>query len=117
MSTQPTTDQRPPAQATGGKRYTNGALTAVALLLGVIAAQHTVGLPGVGQALAQGRGGSSPRPSMGMPNPEEQRERMIAVLQAMDARLAKLEAKLSGPIDVRVKEMPEMKSDTGGAPE
>lgn len=109
----------------GGRTYTNGVLTVVAALLGVSIMQHTVGLPGGEEALAQRvstgtRDGLSaptrsgePTPAMGIPNAADQRARMISTLDSIEARLGKIESRLSGPMEVRVLEMPEMKQDAG----
>lgn len=44
-------------------------------------------------------------------NSGAQRKQMIDKLSAIDARMAKIEAKLSAPLQVKVLEMPAMKSE------
>jgi len=97
--------------------YLNGVLTVIAGLLAVLVTQSTIGLPGPESAVAADRvstvrGESASRESIGIPNAADQRARMIASLDAMDARLARIESKLNAPLDVKVIDMPETKSDT-----
>ena len=101
----------------GSARYLNVVLTAIAIALGVIAMQQSVGLPQAAEAAGQ-RSVRTNTPAtneiaMGIPNAGEQRNRMIDSLRSSDARLTAIEAKLtSGPIDVRVVELPEQPSQT-----
>jgi len=92
--------------------YTNAVLTVIAAALVMLAAHATVGLPGPAEARAERQmGARSVEPAaQGLPNAADQRLRMIAALERMDERLAKIEGKLSGrAIEVKVVEMPEIK--------
>ena len=91
--------------------YLNGVLTVIAALLAVLVTQATIGLPGPEAAVAADRVAPS-RESMGIPNAADQRGRMISSLDAIDARLGRIESKLNAPLDVKVIDMPETKSDT-----
>ncbi len=102
----------------GSARYLNVVLTAIAIALGVIAMQQSVGLPQAAEAAGQRSSVRTNTPAtneiaMGIPNAGEQRNRMIDSLRSIDARLTAIESKLtSGPIDVRVVELPEQPSQT-----
>lgn len=101
----------------GSARYLNVVLTAIALALGVIAMKQSVGLPQAAEAAGQRTTRSTGNPNseiaMGIPNAGEQRNRMIDALRSIDSRLNAIEAKLtSGPIDVRVVELPEQPHET-----
>lgn len=95
----------------GSSRYLNVVLTGIALALGVLALKQTVGLPQEAEAAGQ-RAVRTATPTrtdnaMGFPNAAEQRIRMIDSLNMIDGRLRAIESKLmSGPIDVRVIELP-----------
>lgn len=91
--------------------YTNAVLTVIAAALVMLAAHATIGLPGPAEARAERQmAARSAEPAMGLPNAADQRLRMIAALERMDERLAKIEGKLSGrAIEVKVVEMPEIK--------
>jgi hypothetical protein len=95
--------------------YLNGVLTMIAGLLVVLVAQSTIGVPGVDTVQAADRVTAAPttaREPMGIPNAADQRARMIASLDAIDGRLARIESALSKPLDVKVIDMPETKSDS-----
>lgn len=90
-------------------RYLNVVLTAIAIALGVIALKQTVG--------PQAAHAANPRTTRsavvaeegapGLPNAAEQRIRMIESLRSIDSRLQAIESRLkSGPIEVRVVELP-----------
>ncbi len=82
-------------------RYQNLALTAIALLLGVLVLRGD-GLPGVSEAAAAG-------PSDGPPaalNSAQQRKAILVAIEKTNDRIAKLEASLRQGIDVNVKSMP-----------
>lgn len=102
--------------------YLNGVLTAIAGLLVVLVAQNSVGLPGPSEVGAADKSVSvrsadvAPREPLGIPNASDQRVRMLNAIEALDARLARIEAKLSGPLDVKVIDMPETKTE-GKKPE
>lgn len=89
--------------------YRNGLLTAAVALLAVIAMNNLSGVPS--GALAADRQSVAPESAPGFPNAAEQRARMISALEKLDARMQKIESRLtSGPLDVRVLEMPEVTS-------
>jgi len=87
-------------------RYLNAVLTAIAclLLLNLMAGSGV--LPRSASALAQD---DDPRPSALPFNSGEQRNRMNAALDSIDARLAHIEAKLEKGLSVKVTEMPPVK--------
>lgn len=102
--------------ATGSRQlggYLNGVLTAIALLLVVAVVQRSIGLPGPSEAAAQRTAAdrSSVRDNSSkeifFPNASEQRNRMIAALEGIDARLKSIESRLAkAPLEVKVVEMP-----------
>ena len=87
--------------------YQNACLTAIAVLLGLgMIERHA------GTALEPASANAQPQAQPaegGLGNALEQRKVMIAELRAMNARLDRIEAKLNGGMDVRVKDMPPMK--------
>lgn len=89
--------------------YRNGLLTAAVALLAVLAMNNLSGVPS--GALAADRQGPAPEAAPGFPNAAEQRARMIAAMERLDQRMQKIETRLtSGPLEVRVIEMPEVTS-------
>lgn len=101
--------------------YLNGVLTVIAGLLVVAVVQSSVGLPGprsveAADRAAPVRSESISREPMGIPNASDQRVRMINSLDSIEARMARIEAKLSAPLDVKVIDMPETKTE-GKKPE
>ena len=92
----------------GSRRYTNGVLTVVAVLLGVLALQGAVGLPGATEAQAQRSRRTSEKAEPFSPlNSAAQRARIVSELERISERLSSFESAFDGPIDVRVTEMPE----------
>jgi len=93
--------------------YTNGALTAIAVLLGVIALQNTgftggatvahAGQPGV---LAQGGDDTDVN---GRISAAEQRKQIIAELRTVQTKMDRLEQTLNKGLNVKVIDMPELK--------
>lgn len=95
-------------RTSGTRTYTNGMLTVIAVLLGVVALEGVVGLPALNEAQAQRNRRSSERAEqLAPPNAASQRARMIAELEKMSERLSAIETKLEGPFEVKVTEMPE----------
>lgn len=105
-----------------GRTYTNGVMTVIAGLLGMLAMHQIAGVPADSRVMAQRvttstRDGSvDPGPrqvsatqAMGIPNAADQRARMISTLDSIEQRLSKIEGRLAGPLEVRVLEMPEVK--------
>ncbi len=78
-------------------------LTVIAVLLAVLVLHVVSGVPPMPEAAAQ----QTPTPTL--PNAATQRLKMIAALEKIDARLAKIEQKLSAPLDVNVAAMPEVR--------
>lgn len=99
--------------------YLNGVLTVIAGLLTVLVAQSTIGVPGPDAAQAADRTiATSPgvREPIGIPNAADQRNKMNGILESIDSRLGRIESQLSKPLDVKVIDMPETKSE-GKQPE
>lgn len=97
----------------GSARYLNVVLTAIAIALGVIAMKQSVGMPqeaeAAGQRTTRGNAPATNEIAMGIPNAGEQRNRILDAIKGIDARLVSIESRLtSGPIEVRVVEMPEV---------
>ncbi len=89
--------------------YRNGLLTAAVALLAVIAMNNLSGAPAGALAADRQTPGADSAP--GFPNAAEQRARMIAAMERLDLRMQKIETRLtSGPLEVRVVEMPEVTS-------
>lgn len=90
------------------RRYTNGVLTIMAVLLGAIALQGAVGLPGASEAQAQRSRRSSEKAEPFTPlNSAAQRARIITELERISERLSTFESAFEGPFDVRVTELPQ----------
>jgi len=89
---------------TGSVRYLNAVLTVIALLLMVQFVQ-SLSITPPSEALAERPPSQDQVPAP--PNAAEQRERMIKAINALDARLAKIETAVSKKaFDVKVLEMP-----------
>jgi hypothetical protein len=90
------------------KKYTHiapAALVAVGVIVGVVGADLFRGSP----AAAQPREGTiAPENILSAGG---QRAQMITALNAMNERLGRVEAKLNGPLNVKVIEMPAIKVD------
>lgn len=89
--------------------YLNAVLTANAVLLGLV----LVGNAPSGRApsaplesAAQAQPPADENETTGRVNPADQRKQMISELQNISAKMAALEARLKGPITVKVVEMP-----------
>ena len=89
------------------RSYSNGVLSAIAILLGLIVlGQHT----NQGSALVSEADAAGPQPSGGgLVSAASQRKEMIAALKEMSARMAKMEAKLNSGLDVDIRQMPPIK--------
>lgn len=87
-----------------GPGYTNAALTAIALLLGVLVLRGEADRPTTQPALA----GDA---TVGFPNAADQRNKMIKALEKVEKKLGSIETKLNklGPFDVKVLSMPASK--------
>ncbi len=97
------------AIGTHGVRFSNGALIAVAVMLGVVALQNAADPLG-SVAAADNRAGGAPDGLMAF-NAADQRVRMIAALQKIETRLAAIEGKFNaGPLPVKVVEIPQSTS-------
>jgi hypothetical protein len=83
--------------------YQNAVLTAIAVLLALGLVDRQSG----GRMLEPAA--ASAQPEGGLSNALEQRKQMIAELRAMSGRLERIESKISGGLDVRVKDMPPIK--------
>ncbi|MFG0327314.1 MAG: hypothetical protein ACF8SC_08650 [Phycisphaerales bacterium JB037] len=96
------------------RSYTNGVLSAIAVLLGlVVLGQHT----DRGSAFVSEAGAAGSQPNGGgLVSAASQRKEMIAALKEMSQRLAKMEAKLNSGLDVDVRQMPPIKlpANAGG---
>lgn len=89
--------------------YLNAVLTANAVLLGLVLvgnapSGHSPSAPLESAALAQPPAEESD--SGGRVNPAEQRKQMITELQSISSKMAAIEARLKGPLTVKVLEMP-----------
>lgn len=102
------------------RTYTNGVLTAIAALLGVIVLQQA-NTPGVqGTALAQvgvvGEKTSSEETATGLISAAEQRKAIIAELKNVNDRLSAIEGALAKGISVKVTSMPAQKAALESTP-
>lgn len=89
------------------RRYTNGVLTIIAVLLGVMMLQGSVSLPGVSEAQAQRSRRAKEKVEPFTPlNSAAQRARIISELERISERLSTFESAFEGPFDVRVTELP-----------
>jgi hypothetical protein len=86
--------------------YQNTCLSVIAVLLALGMLDRHAGSALEPSANAQPQ---APAPDGGLANALEQRKVMIAELRAMNARLDRIESKLNGGMEVRVKDMPPMK--------
>jgi hypothetical protein len=94
--------------------YTNGALTAIAVLLGVIALQNTA-FSGGGATVAHAsepgvlaQGGDDTDVN-GRISAAEQRKQIIAELRTIQTKMDRLEQTLNKGLNVKVIDMPELK--------
>lgn len=103
---------RHPTQRTLQMSYTNGALTAIALLLGVVAFQNA-GLSGVSTAHAQEPAplalGGDDSDTSGRISAAEQRKQIIAELRTLQTKVERVEQIMNKGMNVKVVDMPEMK--------
>ncbi|QOI99013.1 MAG: hypothetical protein HRU70_00290 [Phycisphaeraceae bacterium] len=103
MNATPHTTDRANRRDTAGT-YRNAALTAIAVLLGVIALKPSV--PDLVPSAFASQPGSEPT---GLSNALEQRKQMIAELRSISSRLDQLDGKITRGLSVKVTEMPELK--------
>lgn len=90
-------------------RYLNGVLTVIAVLLGLLVVQRGIE-PGAERNAAFAASGQNKPGHVGFPNAAEQRKRLIASVQQLDARLKQIESGLlKGTLSVKVVEMPPVK--------
>jgi hypothetical protein len=86
--------------------YQNAVLTVIAVLLGLSALERQTGrsieLPAASAQPGQPEAG-------GLTNAIEQRKVMINELRAMNGRLDRIETRLNGNMEVKVKDMPPLK--------
>jgi L-asparaginase/Glu-tRNA(Gln) amidotransferase subunit D len=97
-----------------GRTYTNVALTAVAVLLGLLALDmRSPGSAFVNNATAQPGGtiGSGSDDSQGLVSASEQRKQMITELKAIASRLERVESQLGKGLNVKVTSMPQSKDN------
>jgi len=100
------------ARQSPGLSYTNGALTAIALLLGVVAFQNA-GVSGVNTAHAQEPAplalGGDDSDTSGRISAAEQRKQIIAELRTLQTKVERVEQIMNRGMNVKVVDMPEMK--------
>jgi hypothetical protein len=101
------------------RSYTNGVLTAIAALLGVIVLQQTNSTGPQGAALAQvgvvGEQVPSEGAATGLISAAEQRKAIISELKTMNDRLTAIEGALAKGINVKVTSMPAQKAALEGS--
>jgi len=86
-------------------RTTKALLAAIAVLLGLnVVGGDSAALPGPAQAHAQ-----ESRPGGALISAATQRKQMVEELRRMNTAIQGLEARLSGPLNVKVTDMPEIK--------
>ena len=84
-------------------RYTNIALSVVAVMLTLLTADRFVGITATGgMSVAQ----AAPEELTAMSNSLEQNSQIIAELRAINTRLEKLASSVKAPMPVKVTEMP-----------
>lgn len=91
----------------GQRRYTNAALTAIAVLLGVNALNQS-GLSPVSSAYAQ-------QGEDGLVSAAEQRKVMISEIRQLSGRIERLESVISRGVNVKVLEMPAVRISDSAA--
>lgn len=101
------------------RNYTNGVLTAIAALLGVIVLQQANTTGTQGAALAQvgivGEKTATEDAATGLISAAEQRKAIISELKSVNDRLAAIEGALAKGINVKVTSMPAQKAPLEGS--
>lgn len=103
--------------STVGRRtgYQNGALTAIAVLLGMMVVQHqTAPGQGLGPAVAAASTADD-TDGGGRINAAEQRKQLIAELAKLNQTISRLDARVAGTMNVKVTDMPQVRI-AGGDP-
>ena len=89
-------------KGSGSLRYSNIALSAIAIMLTLLVADRFVGITATGIAVAQ----AAPEEVTERVNALEQNKQMIAELRSLNTRLEKLTASIKSPMPVKVTELP-----------
>lgn len=104
--------QSTPHQIAAPRRngYQNAMLTAITVLLALgVIDRHAGSGDGLERLTGLQTAQAQPRPTQGLSNDLEQRERVIAELRALNGKVDRIEAKLNSGLSVKVTEMPPMR--------
>lgn len=83
-------------------RYTNIALSAIAVMLTLLVADRFVGVTATGMSVAQ----AAPEETTERANVLEQNKQMINELRAINAKLDRMSGAIKSPMPVKVTELP-----------
>jgi len=115
----PTKSQQQNQNKPTRRNYTNGVLTAIAALLGVIVLQQANSTGSAGVAAAQvgvvGERTATDDAATGLISAAEQRKSIITELKSVNERLGAIEGALAKGINVKVTSMPAQKPPMEGS--